>query len=1069
MLRFIKHISIKALLFIIIFVMGTIKTVYSQQFPDPATLSTGQGAPNTLDPLWVVSPWYSNLPPNPIGLSYNPALINNNCAPGSWVDPTTLPPPVNNGNWITGSESPCATNTNDGYRYFRLAINLPPDCNGYSISTQGVYTLSLSGYVDNTITDVYVNGTSTGISGGGFSNGSQLNITLTGPWVSGINYIDILIYNFPAGGGSNPYGLLLVANTNTDSDNDGVSDVNDNCPCTQGSFATGCPASITGDTIICKGESTTLTSTGVGTYLWSNGSTSSSITVNPTVTTAYAVVVTTSNGFKDTSIVNVTVNQPPSIELSGRTVICNGETTTLKVTGNGVYNWSTNSTADSIRVSPTTTTSYTVVTTNSNNNCKDSIVQDVIVRAKPAANFGSDNVCLGAPTPFTDSSSTAGGTLNIWKWNFGDASPDNLTQNPSHQYTTAGNHSVTLITQNTFGCADTITKNVTVYFNPVANFTASDVCFGDSVLFFDSSYVDISASVAHYLWVFNDGSPTDTSKNPHHYYAAHGSYNVTLLASTNQNCSTAVTKTVKVFDAPNAAFSVADVCWNTNAVFVNSSTPPTMGTIGSQQWNFGDGSAIDVSTNPQHLYVATGNYAVTLITRSSNLACADTVTDSVTVFPLPNAAFSAPQVCLGQAMSFNDFSNVAAPSTVVSWNWNYGDGTAVSTLQNPNHTYSNFGSYTVTLIVTTNNTACKDTISDSVIVHPVPHPAFTTSNVCEGSVAQFNDMSTIPSNITNDGILAWTWDFGNSSSTSNNQNASQQYTLVGVDTVELKVVSNFGCVDSVTKPIVINPNPVVNFTVSDTAGCEPFCILFNDASTILTGSNVTWKWVLGDNTSSTDTSFTHCYYNDLEFDPVHYSITLKVTSDSGCSTVLTRDNYITVYPEPVASFHTEPVSTSIANPVFDIKEHSIGANFWYWNFGDGDTSNVQHPQSHTYADTGHYNIRLVVNTNYNCTDTSYRTVIVEPDYILYIPNAFTPNDDGVNDVFIPQGIFFNEFEMSIFDRWGNLVYKTDDVTKPWDGKHKTGIAQNDVYVYVIRIKDFKLQKHIYRGQVSLIR
>src|SRR5690606_17690925 len=148
-----------------------------------------------------------------------------------------------------------------------------------------------------------------------------------------------------------------------------------------------------------------------------------------------------------------------------------------------------------------------------------------------------------------------------------------------------------------------------------------------------------------------------------------------------------------------------------------------------------------------------------------------------------------------------------------------------------------------------------------------------TSNVCEGSVAQFNDMSTIPSNITNDGILAWTWDFGNSSSTSNNQNASQQYTLVGVDTVELKVVSNFGCVDSVTKPIVINPNPVVNFTVSDTAGCEPFCILFNDASTILTGSNVTWKWVLGDNTSSTDTSFTHCYYNDLEFDPVHYSIT----------------------------------------------------------------------------------------------------------------------------------------------------------------------------------------------------
>jgi gliding motility-associated-like protein len=310
------------LLFLVLTING-----YSQLFPNPATLSTGQGAIGTFDPIWLASPWYTSSPPNPMGLTYTPALINNNCAPGSWVDPASLPAPVNNGNWITGNDANCANNTADGYRYFRLTLDLPPDCNGSSVAVNGNYILYLSGYVDNSITDVFVNGTSLGISGGNYSVGTQLNLTLPGPWVPGINYVDIQIYNIPNGVG-NPYGLLLVANSaataNTDTDGDGISDITDLCPCEAGFASNGCPPPITPDTQICLGESTTIEVATAGTFLWSNGETTGSIVVTPNVTTTYTCTITYPNSTQENLSSTVTVL--PSYNTTISQLICEGET-----------------------------------------------------------------------------------------------------------------------------------------------------------------------------------------------------------------------------------------------------------------------------------------------------------------------------------------------------------------------------------------------------------------------------------------------------------------------------------------------------------------------------------------------------------------------------------------------------------------------------------------------------------------------------------------------------------------------------------------------------------------------
>ena len=1061
-------------LFLLISLSGN---VYSQSFPNPATLSTGQGSIGSIDPIWVVSPWYSSNPPNPMGLSYSSAVINNNCAPGSWVDPAALPPPVNNGNWISSSGTPCTGNT--GYLYFRLPLNLPADCNGNSVTTAGNYTLYLTGYVDNGISDVFINGNSTGISGGGFSPGTQLNITLVGPWVVGVNYVDVLVYN---GGG--PYGLLLVANSTAsstaDSDGDGISDLNDLCPCLAGPAPDGCPA-FTGDTIICKGESTTLAAVASGTYLWNTGSTDISITVSPVLTTPYNVIITDSNNNKDTVDINVTVNQLPVVSITGDAIICEGESIILTASGGGTYVWNTGSTNVSISDTPALSTNYKVVVTDVNS-CIDSTDQAVTVLPKPEADFTFVNKCDGTAVPFNNISTISSpGTMVSWGWEFGD-NTFNSDSSSSHIYSNPGNYTAYLVVTSNSSCSDTTSQQITVFSNPTASFTHSDVCFGDTVNFTNTSTANLPASISGYLWTFGENNLTGTQEHINHYYSNAGTYSVSLVTTTTDGCADTATVPVNTFDPPNNGFTFNNDCLSDSTGFTNISQNPVIGSIASWSWDFGDGSALNTTAwDINHLYAAAGNYPVTLITYSSNLGCSDTLQNTITVFPKPVADFDFIDVCLNQQVNFNDLSSVSSGS-IADRSWDFGDGSVLSSAQDPGHTYLNPGTYSVILIVTTNN-SCKDTITKNVVVHPFPLAQFSALNVCDGNSIQFNDLSGISSTDT---IQAWTWNFGDNSSLNSNQSTAHLYAGAGSYTVQLLTVSTFGCADSITKTSVVNPNPVVIFAAGDTLGCAPLCISFQDFSTLATGTIASSTWNLGDgNLVNNSLLFDHCYSNNSAFLPGYFDVSLTVISDSGCVSSLLKTNYITVYPNPEAGFKADPQTTTITDPVISITDLSAGATFWNWTFGDGsvpvatdvNTPSGISPLPYTYADTGTYIIMLITATQYGCVDTAKETIIIEPDFVFYIPNAFSPNDDGVNDTFSGKGIFISKYEMRIFDRWGNLIFFSDDVDKPWDGKVNLNAkdagggpdAQIEVYVYSIRVTDFSKHEHNYKGIVTLVR
>ncbi|MES2593083.1 MAG: PKD domain-containing protein [Bacteroidota bacterium] len=701
----------------------------------------------------------------------------------------------------------------------------------------------------------------------------------------------------------------------------------------------------------------------------------------------------------------------------------------------------------------------------SNFGCSDSLTKIVTVHSNPVSAFNNTSVCNGNITQFTDSSIPVGGIISSWAWNFGDGSAVNTAQNPSYSYTNSGIHNVTLIVSNSSGCTDTSTNPVQVYYNPIAGFTHTDVCFGDSTHFTNTSSVNLPASITTFLWVFGDASPTSNLQVPVHKYTTPGIYNVTLVTTTADGCSGALTSQVNVFDPPTSSFTFNNTCLNNTSVFTNISITPIIGTIANWVWDFGDGSPLNTTlVSPAHMYTSAGNYQVALITHSSNLGCSDTLTNTISIFPIPTANFGFTDVCLNQAMNFND-SSASLNSTITGWSWNFGDATSINTNQHPTHTYNGFGTFSVSLIVTTNN-GCKDTVVKSVTVHPLPAAQFTTTNVCQGDNTTFTDMSTIPATDT---IQSWLWNFGNGNPLSTAQNNTIEYAGVGSYTVQLVVSSQFGCIDSIVKTSIVNPNPVVNFQEDDTVGCEPLCINFQNLSSITNGT-VSWLWDFGNGSASSLENPGHCFINDSVYAPLNYNVVLTVTSDSGCAASLSKSN-ITVYPRSVPNFTAEPGTASIVNPIIAITDLTTGADFWAWNFGDLDTTSSPFPAPHTYADTGTYTITLVTSTLFDCIDTTYRNITIEPDFTFYIPNTFTPNDDGLNDTFTGQGIFITKFEMSIFDRWGNLIFFSDDASKPWDGKinHSNVMAQENIYVYSFKLTDFNKKKHLFKGFVSLVK
>ena len=322
-----------------------------------------------------------------------------------------------------------------------------------------------------------------------------------------------------------------------------------------------------------------------------------------------------------------------------------------------------------------------------------------------------------------------------------------------------------------------------------------------------------------------------------------------------------------------------------------------------------------------------------------------------------------------------------------------------------------------------------------------------------------------------DVITSWSWEL-DGSTTSTLQNPSHVYPSAGTRTIELMVETSNGCMDDVTATVETYDRPIVYLSLSETEGCEPLAVQYVDESSIQSPYAVsTWNWNLGHGETSTSSQpfFTHNYQGVDGISPDTLNVSLSVVSGQGCGSLDTATSTILVYPLPNAGFSTEPATASMVDPTIQFLDgSSANVTERNWGFGDGQLSTEVNPE-YTYNDTGVYFVDLEVLTEFGCRDEASDEIVIYPHFSYYVPNSFTPNNDGRNDIFRGYGEGYTDVVMRIYDRWGEEIHYGAGTDQGWDGTYQNYPVEVAVYVYYIHVVDWEGNGHHFRGQVSVIR
>lgn len=574
--------------------------------------------------------------------------------------------------------------------------------------------------------------------------------------------------------------------------------------------------------------------------------------------------------------------------------------------------------------------------------------QTIVVSASdaPSFDFTYGNICEGSTTVFT----LAGGQSFPTTWNYGDGVTNALG---SHTYANAGTYQTiaTITAPNT--CTNRRYKDLTIYNAPVAAFTAPGglVCT-NNVFTFANTTPDIYNGNLTYQWQV-DGNTVSSDRDLQHAFTTTANHSVKLTTSI-PGCSDEDTQTVTgLLPGPTVGFTIDGKCETRNVTFTNTSA----GDITGFQWEFGDGNSA-TSTSPVHVFAAPANYSVKLNVNSSN-GCVSTTTKSVPVYSLPKPAFSLelpPFSCSGTPSQFHDATPTMTDSNIQSWDWTFGD-TGTGTGKNPTHIYTLAGPYTVRLSVTTDK-GCTDFKDQTVTITQSPAAAFINDPTCLGQAAKFTDTST-------GGVVAWQWKLG--SATYTTQNPTHTFATAGNFTAQLTVTGTNGCTNTLIKPVLVSPVPVVDFTSLNL--CSAQNTLFTDITNGGADPIAQQLWTFNGSNTANGKQAEFAFATAGTF-PVQ----LRVQSQAGCFYTTTKS--VTIKTSPVASY---TMSDQTGPPPLNVKftNTSTGAVSYEWLFGDVSTSPITEvsPQ-HTYNDLGDYAVNLTAISIDGCKKVETKVVSV---------------------------------------------------------------------------------------------
>ncbi len=603
-------------------------------------------------------------------------------------------------------------------------------------------------------------------------------------------------------------------------------------------------------------------------------STASPSTTTMTISLTVGATTTTTTGSPLTNLQNTPLNQlpgcttPPVVFASCPTymntyldwvnydflgVPCGVPVSITVVSGNSAF------TSDGCGMMPASTGTFTIP----------------CVQAASASFVPPLNVCLGTPMQFIDLSGPVGQIT--WQWDFGDNSPIDTNQHPTHTYAAPGNYNVKLTINTSLNCPDDTTIQVTVEDYPTPNFTSVIGCTGTPSTFTDQSTITFG-SITQWNWDFGDGN-TSTQQNPTNTYLVGGNYTVKLIATSSGGCVDSVSQQISVPTSPTADLALDSfICFGDVANFTDLSTIAAPGNMTHLLWDFGVPAPVSNDTSnlgtPTYNYGLPGTYTVTLVATGDG-QCRDTAYGTIIVENKPVTAFAVTHECEGTASQFTDQS-LTPINSVTNWMWDFGDGAGTSTIQNPTYTYGAPGSYTVKMISYV-HPACPDSMERVVHVHDVPVAEFVGDVLagCHPHCTNFTNQSQV----ANGQIVTNAWNMGDGS-LFGSVDVSHCYENFGMGVrtfdVSLTVTTDSGCTDVETKSAYISvyPVPIASFNPDpDVVTIDVSTVNFENRS----GGGTIHTWDFGDGTGSSAKNPKHDYQ-----DTGKYVVWLYEENQWGC-------------------------------------------------------------------------------------------------------------------------------------------------------------------------------------------
>ena len=673
--------------------------------------------------------------------------------------------------------------------------------------------------------------------------------------------------------------------------------------------------------------------------------------------------------------------------------------------------------------------------------CVDSVSKPVFVAIPPIASFvESDKFgCGPLNVSFSNNSSAL---YSSYFWDFGNGITSNI-ENPNPVIFNTGDNSdstyyISLNVSNNCGVSE-FRDTVTVYHVPIS-ILGLDKNSGCSPLkiHFANSSTGFSNS---YLWDFGDGS-TSTLVNPNYNIYTTDENDTTYyvsLISYNQCGTDTTTDSIQVHPNTVKSFFNTSPIKGCSPLLINFSNFSTLECI--YDWDFGDGNYSN-QFNTSHVFMAEDRDTTFTIQLVVNNGCSyDTMSSEIDVFPQPNLSFNVSNdtICSGKDIVFsNTTSNL---SNIL---WEFHDG-SFSNLSSITHTYPDGGSFDVFMIGTSRVNGCMDTVSKNVTIISTPDIEINPENTfgCQPFKVDFTN-STLNADF-------YSWDFGDNNS-SGSINPTHTYQNEGSYNGNFVAFNNYGCTDSVVFSIDVYPKPINQFSTSSKACQMPDTLkIINN-----TEGAIGYLWDFGNGHTSREDNPTTIYDSEGSYDISLISNSLYNCPDTSFYTYVNHG-----IPEADFSFDYP----DLCQPDLVFRNLSLNSNDFYWSFGDGKTSTLKNPK-HVYDGFGQSEVTLFA-INGSCSDSITQTI--EHNYgnpgNIYIPNAFTPNGDGLNDYFEIKTINGNcGYNLSIYNRWGVKIYTSKNLEDYWDGTVNGKQVEMDTYVYVL---EGLLIKKV--GVVSVIR